>query len=409
MHKKLLYLSVLLTNAILCIGLDKKPSLQRSIKKVFSRLPSLSSLPLAPIARIPPKKNLRRPSSKSRSVSKTPSISRETLLSIDAAEELNSRFVHTVGECDDGMQGPIRPAYECSGILIRGAYRERKPHSWTLSAYNKEKNSFSMGYLRWDAQWAGFPLEFNAGFIMYPQLRTPRNKFRYKAYCAFPLDAHTDHRLGKHSCGQSEVDLKGESGPCHKQNIRTFQDWLAHYQRLEGPYAFYQNQCGFSMTLRSSAKLFKTVLRANHFLQNEDLLFKNSEIIIQAWDDEQPEMLPIEAFWYDIDYLHARGTARIFQSDYKNATGGMIVPVVAIQFPKMIEGTDERRQFYVWAAAYEDIQKIRDTKPLNPKEKQQLQRLIRETEELEKEDKREAKKAKKRSFSIKGFSFRGWN
>lgn len=121
------------------------------------------------MVRVPkaPKKNLRRSSSKPKSVSRTPSISRETLLSIDAAEELNSRFVYTVGECDDdGMQGPIRPAYECSGILIRGAYRERKPHSWTLSAFNKEKNSFSMGYLRYDAQWAGFPLEFDAGFIM---------------------------------------------------------------------------------------------------------------------------------------------------------------------------------------------------------------------------------------------------
>nr|XP_018908010.1 PREDICTED: uncharacterized protein LOC109037687 [Bemisia tabaci] len=232
--------------------------------------------------------------------------------------------------------------------MFRGVRWDRKPYAWSMSPNNLEKQSFSMAYLRRDAQWSGLLLDqHDTGFIMYPQLKTPSTKRRYRVLCAFPVNGTTDRRIGDYACGRSYANLGGESGPCDEQGILTFDDWLAHCKRV-GYTDFFEKQCAFNMTVPSAPALFRTVLKASNFIQSEPFGFKNNEIVVRAWNEENAERLPIEAFFYAVDSPDGMRTAWEFQRDFLRASGGEIVPIVAIRFPIGEKGTPERRTFKVF-------------------------------------------------------------
>ncbi|CAH0762351.1 unnamed protein product [Bemisia tabaci] len=275
------------------------------------------------------------------------------------ADELNERFNNAVGGCE-GPRGES-PAYECSGILIRGVSSDRNPYAWTLSKYSRETMSVCMGYLRRDAQWAGFPYGYVSGFIMYPQSKTPWTKTKTGVICAFPLDAHSDERTGKYACGESQQDTIGESGHCHAQGIFSFRDWLAHYHRVS--FNFSHTQCGFDMTAPQAPGLFRTFLKASNFVQNEPFDLKNNEILVYAWNENDVARIPIEAFFFTVGSEEGRLSARRFQRDFKRASGGETIPIVGIQFPK-----PNVREFKVYPMDEAKLitERIARSTPVNP-------------------------------------------
>nr|XP_018918087.1 PREDICTED: uncharacterized protein LOC109044707 [Bemisia tabaci] len=275
------------------------------------------------------------------------------------ADELNERFNNEVGGCE-GPRGES-PAYECSGILIRGVSSDRNPYAWTLSKYSRETMSVCMGYLRRDAQWAGFPYGYVSGFIMYPQSKTPWTKTKTRVICAFPLDAHSDERTGKYACGESQQDTIGESGHCHAQGIFSFRDWLAHYHRVS--FNFSHTQCGFDMTAPQAPGLFRTFLKASNFVQNEPFDLKNNEILVYAWNENDVARIPIEAFFFTVGSEEGRLSARRFQRDFKRASGGETIPIVGIQFPK-----PNVREFKVYPMDEAKLitERIARSTPVNP-------------------------------------------
>lgn len=96
-------------------------------------------------------------------------------------------------------------------------------------------------------------------------------------------------------------------------------------------------QCSFDISNReNAAKNFALSLQAKDFLRNTSQRYSmfHNEIVLRAWDEEaHPEKLPIEAFFYLINYSSAREKAFRYQSDYLNQTGEMI-PVVGIRLPQ---------------------------------------------------------------------------
>lgn len=148
----------------------------------------------------------------------------ETVYCEFITEGIKVRFHDTSNICYDSSNRP-RPAYECTGLMIRGVdvTRSKLKYAWSLSSKHKDKKSVSIAFFRSDQLLSGFPRNYDSGFILYPHLRTPahRKTNENKVYCAFAIDAHTDGRDGRHGCGRSRNDVMGTSLHCDFLGINT--------------------------------------------------------------------------------------------------------------------------------------------------------------------------------------------
>lgn len=265
----------------------------------------------------------------------------------DIVRELKSRYNNVSNECIDQQNG-LHPAFKCSGIMIRGVDTENLEFAWSLKPYNKEKNSFSVSFLRKDTPFYRLPRGYDSGFILYPHLKTPPQKKTYEVYCAFPVDAYTEYR-DDHGCGKSNIDPTETSKSCDVQGIKTIADWTAHYNRIESSTnpRFDIRQCGFHMKKQSASKDFALIIAANSYLRRgTNYSLRNNELLVRAWDENKPDHLPIEAFFYLLDFPGAYEKAKIYQADYYKYSGGEILPVVAVRLPKLFQQNEDDVEFY---------------------------------------------------------------
>lgn len=264
----------------------------------------------------------------------------------DIARELRDRYNDVSNECID-QNNDSHPAYKCSGILIRGVDDIHK-FAWSLKPYNKEKNSFSVSFLRKDIPFSRLPRGYDAGLILYPHLKTPRQKKTYDVYCAFPVDAYTEYR-DDHGCGKSNIDPTETSKPCDAQGIKTFSDWTMHYNRIESSTTprFDIRQCGFHMNKQTASEDFTLILKANSYLRGEkNYALRNNELLVHAWDENRPNDLPIEAFFYLHNFPGAYKKAKIYQAAYYKYSGGETLPVVGVRLPKRFQQNQDDIKFY---------------------------------------------------------------
>jgi len=146
----------------------------------------------------------------------------------DIAKRLKHRYKSNRDWCHDKHKHRT-PAYECSGIMIRGV-GPKLALPWDMKEKNKRKEAFSMAYLRHDQVFSRFPKDYTSGFIIYPHLKAPHGKKPYRVFCSFPLDAWTDERH-HHGCGTTEKTHDKKSDTCRKQNIRSFHSWKTHFKK----------------------------------------------------------------------------------------------------------------------------------------------------------------------------------
>jgi len=210
----------------------------------------------------------------------------------DIAKRLKKRYNSVKEKCSS--RGKDRPAYECSGIMIRGV-NNNVQLAWGMKDMNKQKDGFSLAFLRKDQVFSKFPFNYDSGFIIYPHLKTPKKKNTYKVFCSFPMDGWTDAREG-HGCGKSGGDVL--SSHCHKQNIKSYNDWKSHFVKIQNIH-LPTKQCAFDMTKKSAAKYFAVSLKANRYIQKRlpQFAFTNNELKMHAWSVKKAKKIPIEAFF----------------------------------------------------------------------------------------------------------------
>lgn len=252
------------------------------------------------------------------------------------ANDLKARYNDSTKICSGD-----KPAYQCSGILIRGINQANKlPHAWSLKPENKQKESFSFAFLRHDQPFSSFPRGYDSGIIMFPQLKTPAGKNTYKVYCAFPTDGGTDARTG-HGCGTYNNDPMSDH--CDKVGITTYDAWVSNFNRIKNSNDtnFVARQCAFDMTISSRAKDFDIIRQANQYIQKNSSKYymRNNELLVHAWNEDNAAPLPIEAFFYLIDSTDGLKHAQEFQRDYYNQANKEFVPIVGIKLPQ--NPTDE--------------------------------------------------------------------
>lgn len=148
---------------------------------------------------------------------------------------------------------------------------------------------------------------YESGMILYPNLKIPNGKNKYDVVCAFPADGNTDDRSGHHRCEKFHTDSKGESN--HTQKITSLEKWIERFKKIvvieKGD--LFNRQCGFDMTSKdfSAAEQFDLVIKTKKYLHeySPDYAWRANEVRVQIWDENHPEYLPIEAFFYMIDKL----------------------------------------------------------------------------------------------------------
>lgn len=259
------------------------------------------------------------------------------------AQRLMDRYNDDAMECID--KKIIKPAFQCSGLLMRalsGVGGPLQKYAWSKKPFNSRKNAFSLTFLRKDVPFSNFFNHFvgkyESGLIYYPHLKTPSNKYTYRAFCAFPISARTEFRRGEHGCGEYFKDTKnGQSRDCGMQGINTLKKWKAHFQNVlktNGEDKIEVSQCSFSMIKKDMAKSFALALEAKKALRHSCRVCSpyQIEIVVRAWNENFPEKLPIEAFFYLTGFKRGREEAFRYQSDYFKLTNET-VPVVAIQLP----------------------------------------------------------------------------
>ena len=271
------------------------------------------------------------------------------------AERLTQRFNDTRDACES----PTGPAYECTGILLRGTVASDNYYSWNPNPINPKKlvgfGGTSFAYIRADSEFSWLPVWIANGFILYPERQTPPGKITLTEMCYFPVDGWTDAR-GESGCGRWANAATGDE--CSRQGVQTAQQWEARFRATGNANPRNLYFCGFSLTNQSpeaEAREFSQALKVRALLKAEnpvpDQASQNDEFRMKTWEQNIPERLPIEAFFTFSGKADGIKGARHDQQDYYRQTGE-VVPVIELT----LQSKDEKGTPHALFAYHEQQQ-----------------------------------------------------
>ncbi|XP_055301625.1 uncharacterized protein LOC129568091 [Sitodiplosis mosellana] len=264
-----------------------------------------------------------------------------TKCAANIVDELTQRLSYVTNECFDA-QNVKQPAYKCSGIIFRGIHLNKgQRFAWSLKPSDKKINSFAFGFLRRDHPFSWVGSGYDAGFIIYPHLKTPSHKTTQKVLCTYPIDGATDYRNDR-GCGKRSNDTTGLSQQCDAQNITSFPKWVEYFKFLNtgNMVEFIMSHCGFDASKKTTAvDNFALTLQANSYLQNvQDVqhgtryAYVSSEFRVEGWDENNAKTIPIEAFFYFINTANGYEHAVKYRDEFYAQTGENM-PIVGIHLP----------------------------------------------------------------------------
>ncbi|WP_118985812.1 hypothetical protein [Photorhabdus sp. CRCIA-P01] len=241
----------------------------------------------------------------------------ETEVQNDIANILTQQYNNTVKDCGDAQS----PAFLCSGVLMRGTRPGFK--FWKLNPSSIKNNGVSFSYLRKDAKFGNTFASVN-GFILFPEQMAPEDKVKVPVLCSYVLDANTWGRQGNY-CGAPPKPSEGKS-------CQDFGVFTAHQLNKAIVRKSAWGICAFDVrpTAKNPADAFYQTLLAMPYHGNG---LNYNEIVVQPWDENKPQTLPIEALFYSAN--SGLVNAQKDQRDYKDATGKFL-PIVNIELPKGI-------------------------------------------------------------------------
>ena len=264
---------------------------------------------------------------------------RDDDLGLHVATLLQSRYDAIPYNCGSSQT----PAYQCSGLLVRGTKAVAPHYPWDPSDQSLRDGGTSLSYLRADATFSRLAKTYDNGIVFYPPYQTPPNLDPLEILCSFPLDGETDSRPGLRGCAQ--IGQNPYSQVCQSREqptgpIQTGEDWAAHFRA--GHFGSGENGCGFwlhsgamrpaGITDLSPADAFYASVKARTILQKE-LHDRPNEVVVATWNRDAGCRLPLEAFFYthgsQIDDQGGDRQAKQNQANYQRICGRW-VPVIAV-------------------------------------------------------------------------------
>ncbi|MBC3423034.1 HvnC protein [Pseudomonas sp. RW3S2] len=257
--------------------------------------------------------------------SSSPSITQETLKVLDtnaenALQKIDRWFRDSRIDCGSSQ----RPAFLCSGVLIRVTQSYQSFDPWEPSPRSISRQGVSASWLRQDSPiYSTF--KFRNGFILYPVMERPAGKAQIHVKCTFPRDAATDNRMP--AC--SEYAGYPASKPCNEQGINTAEDWKRHYDQMGKT----NRICGWNVSagITTSADRFYQSIRARSLLAKEGQWNEWNELILEPWHNINSATLPLLAFFYQAGNMDALNKANHDQQRYYQKYG-QYLPVVSLSY-----------------------------------------------------------------------------
>ncbi len=254
-------------------------------------------------------------------------------LGTDTAKAMQAAYNATPQHCEG------RPAYGCSGILLRVTKPSDKYFTWNNNPKAVEKGGISFSYLRADAPITALAESARSGYSLAPVLQRPAGTMKYRPLCAYPTDGDTWTR-DKAGCGDNAQTPDIKEDRCDKVGINTAEQWVNHYRNSPQPYApdawkgnpdqRYIAQCGFDVRDKAGTQNADNFYQALRVMQlMNDRPFAWNEVIVTAWDESRFKELPIQSFFH-IEGRGGLGDAQMVQKQWHDQTGKFI-PVIAIR------------------------------------------------------------------------------
>lgn len=256
----------------------------------------------------------------------------------DVERHLTSRYSDIQENCGTAS----KPAFLCTGLVIRATTYSPEFHSWDNSQANHTSGGVSFSFLRADSTYSKLAYGRVNGYVLLPYDHAD-GKFHPEILCSFPIDAATSHRDDK-GCGASQ-NVPG-SGACQPQGIYTPQQWYTHYRSTAGNQRVHQ--CGFDVrnALNEQATIaFNASIAAMALLGAESFATQN-EVRIAVWPDGSGSTLPLEAFFYIDGYSSGKINAQNDQRDLFT-TSQIAIPVISLRLPS---STSQPATFRYFAA-----------------------------------------------------------
>ncbi|URL59214.1 hypothetical protein IM816_03610 [Luteibacter flocculans] len=255
-----------------------------------------------------------------------------------ALAELNKWYSNTTANCGSAT----RPAFLCSGVLMRQVETSDAYLSWDPSSNAIAKGGISFSWIRADSN---FPTFWKPnGFIFYPDFEIPSGKFHPAILCAFPFDGNSWERT-ENGCGQHRADSR--SRPCDVLGITTATAWIDNYYMPGAGGNIHAHQCGWNVRegQPTTADRFQQNILARANLKVSEWNYWN-ELVLGTWRAGTGGTLPIHSFFYKNGDAQALTKARSDQTRYFNLYG-LGLPIFRVTLPTESTG---RAQFSYVAA-----------------------------------------------------------
>ncbi|HEY0332378.1 MAG TPA: DUF2599 domain-containing protein [Stenotrophomonas sp.] len=265
----------------------------------------------------------------------------------ETAKLLNLMYQDTRQDCGSTS----RPAFLCSGVLLRGTTPSTAYQFYSVSPVNQARGGVSASYLRKDAKFKQLAFGYKSGFIFDSVLDNPGDHVDYKVLCAYPLDAASSDRQ-KNGCGDSSRTAAREDF-CDQLGIRTAEKWLELY-RKSGSLA-HSAQCAFDVRQGKAvgtAKMFYENIRAMALL-GDTSFNENNELVLAPWTIDVPRSPSILASFFT-DEAGVEG-ARLSQIQWYIASKStQVLPAIHMKLPQ----TQQQDAKFTYAEAKQAIRPV---------------------------------------------------
>jgi hypothetical protein len=247
------------------------------------------------------------------------------------AAELAARYRDTATTRCDGLDR--RPAFLCSGILLRGTATADGFDVWDPSPTAVRVGGTSFSFVRSDYKMKRLAMGYKKGLIFYPVLKTPPNKLKIPVLCFFPVDGDSDHRSDK-GCGG--ISGYASTVACASQGIDTPEKWAGNYQQYASESHNRRGVCSFDVRDSLAGPNFVKGMQAGRLVTPRAFDIPN-DVKMETWEKGAAAVLPIEAFFYVI-VGSSSGLTEVQKDQlrFKEVTGESI-PIIKVTMPATLD------------------------------------------------------------------------
>lgn len=246
----------------------------------------------------------------------------------DIVTTLRQRYDNTVRYCDGK---PSRPAFLCSGLVIRGlfpseAYKFYEPSPASIRG-SVSSGGISASYLRRDANFPKLAYGYTSAVILNNVLLNPADHADPNYLCFFPVDGASEFRADR-GCGDSDRTGARE-GWCQDEKVLTVDQWDAQYR---SKFSNHSAQCAFDVRDErndAAGPAFYAGIQAMARITEKDNI--QNELRIATWKADPPRSPSLLA----AAYTDPKGLwgAQLYQRQWWQETG-QLLPIVEIRLPK---------------------------------------------------------------------------